>query len=204
VYNTVAFCPSCYGVFRSRAFPSGPNVTVSNSSEPCIFCGRMTVTESNLKILKDLIINVLKSDQLILDNVKKIEEVEKVLRRLAARKISIDEAEVEIDEISPGLGKRVTDVIRNRGGIAITIMLTAFGLYLAYQANTISQEANDIARETLEFQIEQAAEQAVSQEHIPNLDKKTKSAMSKASPHSTMHKNRKLRRAEEAKKRQAK
>ena len=165
----------------------------------------MTITDSNLEVLKNSIINVLRSDQLASSSVKRVEQV---LRRLASQEISVDEAEAELDEISPGMGKRITDVIREKGGIAITVMLTAFGLFLAAQANSISHEANVIARHSLEFQIEQAAEQAVSQEHSPILkpDKhiKAKSGMSNASPHRTMHKNRKLRRAEEAKKRRDK
>lgn len=210
MHATIAFCPTCFGIFQSRVFPSGPNVVVSKSSESCIFCGHWAIVESNPSSLRNAVIEVLGARHLASTSAIKINQI---LHRLAANEVTSKQAEKEIDDLAPGLGSRIVETIREKGLIAIPIIIAALGVYAAFDANSIS-------RESLDFQIQQAIEQSVSQDSGPMLDipKPTKSlkpsspnkkiitqgGVNDAGPHRPMSENRKMRRAEKAKKRRKK
>ena len=181
------------------------NAYVSRSIEACIFCGNEAIAESNLDALKQIIINVLRSEEMASANAQ---EISGVLKRLAAQEISTKQAEKELDEIAPGLGSRIVNMLKEHGLVAIPILFSALGMYQTYQISNIAREANEISRAALELSIEQAVDKSLSIDIPPvSITKKNipaKPSMQKASPHDPMHKNRKMRLAEKAKKRKSK
>lgn len=192
-----AFCPTCFGIFESRAFQ---NAVAKRCSEPCIFCGSTAWVDSDRGLLKGFILNTLQSSW---HDALQLQEIANILQKLAEGTIDEVQAAHAIDAVSPGAGQRILTQIKAHGMVIIPIMTTAITLFLAWQANTIAQDSNRIAEEAIDHAKQQAVQEALSQEHPPSRQqhKIVKAPVSDASPHGSMAKNRKARLAEKAQKR---
>ncbi|WP_281967470.1 hypothetical protein [Roseovarius nanhaiticus] len=193
-----AFCPQCLGVFESRAFDmrGSSGGSVSNCAETCVFCGSTACAESDPNNLKPIILDALHEKMMASADVK---AVQSILRKLERGSIPLSVAETEIESISPGLGKRIVGAIRKHGGAAIVTFIAAFGLYAQFQMVGAAREANEISRQALKHAVEASKQVDSSSESQPSDGK-----IDNPHPRRTVHKNRKTRRAENAKERRKK
>lgn len=198
----LSFCPTCNGVFQSRAFSLGFGGSVVGCSESCIFCGNEAFTETNPHRLKAIVVNVLKAKEQTAANTERLRQI---FVRLVRNEISLEDAVADIDEVAPGLGIRILKAVKEHGLVIVPLVITALGIYAAFEANSISREANEISREALDFAINQAADQSVTTEYLPNSEPNkhipVETGVNNSSPHRPVQKNRHVRRAEQAKKR---
>ncbi len=186
-----SFCPDCLGIFHSRAFAGATNI--SHCAEVCIFCGSTAQSESDLNGLKPIVFHAYREKMLTQDDIGVITSV---LARLERGEVSVDDAEIEIETVSPGLGKRICGAVRKYGVSVATIFIASLGLYVQFQMVASSNEANELSRRALEHAIEQSR----SVDDLPE-GKPSHTQVQKPHPQSPIKKNRKLRRAEEAQKR---